>query len=255
MISLRKSIHLLVTALLSLLVIISGCRSDGEKMPEPEKPTALLIYSKTKGYRHECIEPGSAALKAYFSPRNIETTITEDSSLFTKAKLKDYDVVMFFQTTGNVLDSTQEIALQSFVSSGKGFVGVHAASDTEYEWPWYTGLVGAQFAGHPDIQQAVVQKTDTAHQSCKHLPERWTRTDEWYNFRSIPDSVRVLLTVDEATYQGGTHGSDHPLSWCHEYDGGRSFYTAMGHTVESYQDSLFLEHIYQGVKWTLKTKK
>jgi type 1 glutamine amidotransferase len=209
----------------------------------------VLIFSKTKGYRHESIQPGGAALKSYFEKYGITSTQSEDSSVFNGNNLSAYDAILFFQTTGNVLDSIQQIAFQKFIRSGKGFVGIHSAADTEYDWPWFVDLLGVQFADHPDIQTATVVKTDTSFIACKHLPDRWTRTDEWYNFKKLPVNVRVLLSVDEATYQGGIHGANHPISWCHEYDGGRSFYTAMGHTVENYQDTLFLEHIMQGVRW------
>ena len=167
------------------------------------------------------------------------------------AKLKDFDAIMFLLTTGNVLGTQGESALQNFIRSGKGYVGVHSACDTEYDWPWYGAMTAAYFASHPDIQTAFVDKTDTSHISTQHLPARWQRTDEWYNFKQMPVDVDVLLKLDESTYTGGTHGADHPISWCQEYDGGRAFFTAMGHTVESYQDTLFLEHIYQGLNWTL----
>lgn len=212
----------------------------------------LLMYGKTKAYRHECIEPGSVALQSYFSQHGIATTYTEDSSVFTPSNLAKYDAVMFFQTTGNVLDSVQQVAFEQYIRSGKGFVGVHAATDTEYDWPWYGKLVGAYFASHPDIQQATLVKVDTSHASCKHLPDRWTRTDEWYNFKQIPTDVHVLLNIDESTYQGGVHGDQHPMSWYHDYEGGRAFYTALGHTVESYRDTMFLEHVMEGVKWAAK---
>ena len=222
------------------------------KSPDEETPKEnlnVLIFSKTGGFRHESIEPGGIALKSYFELKGITSLQSEDSSLFNGNQLSSFDVVIFFNTTGNILDSLQQESLVKHVKSGKGFVGIHSASDTEYDWPWYTGLVSAQFASHPDIQQATIVKTDTSHISAKHLPDRWTRTDEWYNFKQLPANVNVLLTIDETTYQGGMHGASHPMSWYHSYDGGRSFYTAMGHTVESYHDTMFLEHVYQGVKW------
>ena len=230
-----------------LLIPMHGCKkaSTPAKQPQPD----VLIYAKTKAFRHECIEQGSVALQSYFSNHGIVSTFTEDSSVFTKDGLEDFDVVMFFQTTGNVLDSAQQIAFQNFIKSGKGFVGVHAASDTEYDWPWYGQLVGAYFANHPNVQEHVIEKVDTAHLSCKHLPSRWKRVDECYNFKSIPTNVIVLLTADESTYQGGQHGDYHPMAWYHTFDGGRSFYTALGHTVENYRDTLFLEHVRQGVIW------
>jgi type 1 glutamine amidotransferase len=230
-----------------LFIPFFGCKSKSATVEAT--PPHVLIYSKTKAFRHECIGPGSAALQAYFKEKGITSTFSEDSSVFTPAGLKDFDVVLFFQTTGNVLDSVQQIAFLDYIRTGKGYVGVHAAADTEYDWPWYGKLVGAYFSSHPDIQTGALQKMDTSHISCKHLPDRWTRTDEWYNFKEAPKDVTVLLTIDEFTYQGGTLGANHPMAWCHAYDGGRSFYTALGHTVESYSDTMFLEHVLQGVIW------
>ncbi len=233
--------------ILLLIIPLHGCKPS--KTEEKQEKPQVLIYTKTKAYRHECIASGGAALQSYFNTYGVASTMTEDSSMFTTDKLKEFDAVMFFQTTGNVLDSAQQVAFENYIKSGKGFVGVHAASDTEYDWPWYGKLVGAYFASHPDIQQHVIEKVDTAHLSCKHLPMRWKRMDECYNFKTIPSNVNVLLTVDETTYQGGTHGEYHPMSWYHTYDGGKSFYTALGHTVESFRDTMLLEHIRQGVMW------
>jgi type 1 glutamine amidotransferase len=233
-------------------MIWGSCKQDPKIAISPN-PT-VLIYAKTKAYHHDCIEPGSIALQSYFSQQGVNSTFTTDSSFFNTEKLNEFDAVLFFQTTGNVLDSIQQIAFEKYIRSGKGFVGIHAASDTEYDWPWYGKLVGAYFSSHPDIQTAALQKTDTSHMSCKHLPARWTRTDEWYNFKEVPKDVDVLLAIDEATYDGGTMGENHPMSWCHLYDGGRSFYTALGHTVESYKDTMFLEHVLQGVKWACLEK-
>lgn len=234
--------------IITLLIFFASCKKesinhDGVTIPN------VLIFSKTNAFRHECIEPGTIALESYFKTHGIHSFHSEDSSMISDEKLQPFDAIIFFQTTGNILDSIQQLALQKFIKSGKGFVGIHSAADTEYDWPWYVSMVGAQFADHPDIQSASLQKADTSHIACKHLPARWTRTDEWYNFKQPPTNVQVLLTIDESTYQGGTMGANHPMSWCHPYDGGRAFYTALGHTVESYKDTLFLEHILRGVKW------
>ncbi len=236
-----------LVGLATLFVSFFACKPGVE--PDDDPSMRLLIFSKTSGFRHECIEPGSTAMQAYFEPHTITSTRTEDAAVFTTAGLEQYDVVMFFQTTGNVLDSLQKQAFENYIRSGKGFVGVHAASDTEHDWPWYGRLVGAYFSSHPNIQSAAIVKEDTSHITCRHLPDRWTRTDEWYNFKELPTGVNVLLTIDEATYQGGTHGAYHPMSWYHSFEGGKSFYTAMGHTVESYQDTLFLDHLRHAVEW------
>jgi type 1 glutamine amidotransferase len=248
--NIMKTTHCCNSATWCLLLTTLLFLSCGKPAKENEtSPVQVLMYSRTKAFRHECIEPGQQAIQVYFEKFNVDVTITEDSSVFTTDALHDYDVVMFFQTTGNVLDSVQQEAFETYYKSGKGFVGIHAAADTEYDWPWYGKLVGAYFASHPDVQQHVVEKVDTSHLSCKHLPSRWKRTDECYNFKSLPVNVHVLLTADETTYQGGTHGDFHPLAWYHQFDGGRSFYTALGHTVESYKDTLFLEHLRQAVVW------
>ena len=236
-------------AIFSLACLLACSGNSHEPDETPQEKLNVLVFSKTGGFRHECIEPGGAALKTYFEERDMVYTQTEDPGFFTDNKLTEYDAVIFFQTTGNVLDSLQQESLVKFIKSGKGFVGIHAAADAEYDWPWYAALVGAQFASHPHIQQATIVKVDTHHLACKHLPERWSRTDEWYNFKQVPTGVNVLLTLDETTYQGGEHDSLHPMAWYHDYDGGRSFYTGLGHTVESYSDTLFLKHVYEGVKW------
>jgi type 1 glutamine amidotransferase len=233
---------------IGFFLMLGACKRSNPDPNQKAMPN-VLIFSRTKAFRHECIEPGTIALESYFKTHGIHSMHSEDSSMISDEKLQPFDAIIFFQTTGNILDSFQQIALQKFIKSGKGFVGIHSASDTEYDWPWYVNMVGAPFADHPDIQSGTLQKVDTSHIACKHLPDRWTRTDEWYNFKQTPTNVQVLLTIDESTYHGGTMGANHPMSWCHPYDGGRAFYTALGHTVESYHDTLFLEHILKGVLW------
>jgi len=244
-----KSLIIRLFQITYIALMFISCSTNRHEDPEQETELNVLIFSKTGAFRHESIEPGGAAMKSYFEDYNITSTQTEDPTVFNSSSFASYDVIIFFQTTGNILDSIQQESLKKFIQSGKGFVGIHAASDAEYDWPWFAGLVGVQFADHPVIQQATFVKVDTAQFTTKHLPDRWTRTDECYNFKQLPSNVTVVLTVDESTYQGGTHGANHPISWYHDYDGGRSFYTAMGHTVENYQDTLFLEHIMRGVEW------
>lgn len=238
--------------ILLMLLSFSSCSKNDNHVESPTKKLNVLLYSKTGAFRHESIEAGGEALKKYLNARQINAVQSEDSLLFTGDKLSTYDVVVFFLTTGNILDSLQQLALMKHIQSGKGFVGIHSAADTEYDWPWYENLVGVRFASHPEIQQATFVKLDTSHISVKHLPERWNRVDEIYNFKELPDSVHVVLGVDETTYQGGTHGDYHPISWYQVFEGGRSFFTAMGHTVENYQDTLFLEHLHRAIAWAGK---
>jgi type 1 glutamine amidotransferase len=230
----------------TLVFILSCSSSSNEVVGENPK---VLIFTKTRAYRHECIEPGVNAIQSFFAKEGITTIQSEDSLLFTPDKLKEFNVVMFFQTTGNVLDSTEQMAFMNYIHSGKGFVGVHSAADTEYDWPWFGALLGARFADHPDIQTGVVIRVDSAKIATAHLPARWTRTDEWYNFKQAPSNVHVELMADESTYAGGTMGANHPMAWYHEFEGGRAYYTALGHTVENYQDTLFLKHLAKAVLW------
>lgn len=249
----KKRLYLYSLFIITFSFFTTSCKKDatddGVVIPN------VLIFSKTKAFRHECIEPGTIALESYFKGHGINCSHSEDSSVISEEKLKPFDAIIFFQTSGNILDSNQQTALRKFIQSGKGFVGIHSAADTEYDWPWYINMIGAQFSDHPDIQSATLQRADTSRLVNKYLPTRWTRTDEWYNFKQAPTNIQVLLTIDETTYHGGAMGTNHPMSWCHEYDGGRAFYTALGHTVESYQDTLFLEHVLQGVKWAVKIEK
>jgi type 1 glutamine amidotransferase len=165
--------------------------------------------------------------------------------------LKQYDAVVFLSTTGNILNDEQQKAFEEFIRSGKGFVGIHAAADTEYDWPWYGKLVGAYFVSHPKQQKAKLTITDHKHASTKHLPTTWERFDEWYNYKSRNNDVKVLMTIDESSYQGGKEGAYHPMAWYHSFDGGRSFYTALGHTDESYKEENFLKHLLGGIKYAV----
>jgi len=221
-----------------------GSADDGE--------VDVLVFSRTVEYRHASIEDGVAALQTLADQRGWALSATEDAAMFAADTLAAFDVVVFLSTTGDVLDAAQQTAFEDFIRSGKGYVGVHAASDTEYDWPWYGELVGAYFSAHPDIQQASVLVEDTEHPATVGLGSPWIRTDEWYGFDQNPrGAVSVLLTVDESSYDAGegSLGDDHPIAWYHEYDGGRSFYTALGHTPESYIEPSFLDHLAGGIEW------
>ena len=171
------------------------------------------------------------------------------------AALPQSDVVVFLMTSGDVLDAPEQAALEAHVRRGGGFVGVHSAADTEYDWPFYGTLAGAWFKDHPAIQRARLHVERDLSPRLDFLPESWEREDEWYNFRDNPraePAVRVLMTLDESSYQGGSMGPDHPIAWCRELDAGRSFYTGLGHTTESWQDPLFVQHIAAGLRWAAR---
>lgn len=239
----------------SLALLLLACGSAGHRaspVPTPPTPQArLLVFSKTAAFRHDSIPAAIAALRALGQAHSVALDVTEDAAVFTPGNLSRYAAVIFLLTTGTVLDDTQASALEEYIHAGGGYVGIHSASDTEYNWPWYGHLVGAYFDrvhGHSGIVPATVHVMDAATPSTSLLPSTWVRTDEWYNFATNPvGSVHVLLTVDESTYQGGFMGVFHPIAWEHTYDGGRAWYTAMGHTAHSYAEPLFLAHLWGGI--------
>jgi type 1 glutamine amidotransferase len=209
----------------------------------------VLVFTKTAAYRHESIPAAVRALRELGAANGIGVDATEDAGAFTDDGLRAYDVVAFVLTTGDVLDARQQAAFERFVRAGGGFAGVHSASDTEYDWPWYGRLVGAYFREHPPVQPAVVDVV-AREPSTARLPRRWPRTDEWYAFRARPAAdVEILARLDESTYAPGPSamGGDHPVAWAHAFDGGRAWYTAGGHTAESYDEPLFRQHLLGGI--------
>ncbi|MEV0578023.1 ThuA domain-containing protein [Streptomyces sp. NPDC050392] len=210
----------------------------------------VLVFSKTAGFRHSSIDEGITALRELGAANNFTVTATEDAAAFTPANLAGYEAVVFLSTTGDVLDATQQTAFEGYMAAGGGYVGVHAAADTEYDWTWYAGLAGALFQSHPAIQPATVKVEDRAHDATAHLGPTWQRTDEWYNYRTNPrTSAHVLASLDESSYSGGSMSGDHPIAWCKDYAGGRAFYTGGGHTEESYTDPAFRRHLLGGIRW------
>jgi type 1 glutamine amidotransferase len=212
----------------------------------------VLVFSKTAAYRHEAIPQGVRSIDELGTQLGWQVVATEDAGFFTDESLDRFDVVVFAMTTGDVLDSEQQAAFERFMKKGRGYVGIHSASDTEYEWPFYGRLVGAYFRSHPEIQEATYRVEDREHPATRHLPSSWKRTDEHYSFRENPrGKVRVLVSLDEASYAPGEQAmGDHPIVWCQELEGGgRSFYTALGHTKESYSDPLLREHLASAIAW------
>ncbi|MDP9793370.1 type 1 glutamine amidotransferase [Catenuloplanes nepalensis] len=211
----------------------------------------ILVYSRTTGFRHDSIPAGVAALTALGRDHGFEVVATEDPAVLTPADLSGFAAVTFLSTSGTVSDDpAAHDALEGYVRGGGGFAGIHAASTTEYDWPFFGTLVGARFDTHPEVQPARILVEDRAHASTAHLPETWARTDEWYDFRTNPrGSVRVLLRADETSYTGGKMGADHPLAWCHDTLGGRSFYTALGHTDASFAEPAMLAHLLGGLRY------
>lgn len=234
----------------AVLVLGSSPSPPRPVSTSPGREARVLVFTRTTGFRHDSIPDAIAALRRVGSETGFLVEATEDPAAFRDATLIAYRAVVFLLTTGDVLDGEGRLALERFVRSGGGWAGVHSASDTEYDWPFYGQLVGEYFAGHPAVQPGTVRVEDPAHPATAALPDAWPRTDEWYNFRTNPRAaVHVLATLDEGTYSGGSMGADHPIAWCQEFSGGRAIYTAGGHTRESYTEPLFVAHLAGAVRW------
>jgi type 1 glutamine amidotransferase len=234
-----------VLSLSLILTLASACGSEAKTGQIAERPR-VLVLTETTGFRHESIPAGVRAIQRLGRTHRFTVDTTGSSSRFTAKGLAPYDAVIFLSATGTpIAKRAEQRAFERYIQGGGGYLGIHAASDTRGKWPWYENLVGARFTRHaPGTARATVRVEDRRSAATKDLPEEWTRTDEWYEFDRNPRGrVRVLATVDESTYSGGTMGADHPIAWCHRYDGGRSVYTAMGHTLQAFSERRFLAHL------------
>lgn len=229
------------------------------------KQFKALLVTTTKGWHHESIHAGVLAIQQLGVKHYFDVVLFENPGGFTDKYLEQFRVVIFLNTTGDILDSAQQKVMERFIRSGKGFVGIHSASDTEYDWEWYTKLVGRMFHIHPQIQTAKVNIIDPAFPGLQGFAGNKLWTDEWYEFG--PEKIAGLqyaLAIDETSYdpkvQWGTKigngmGKLHPVAWYHDYDGGRSFYTALGHLPSVYSDPIFLSHLHAGILWAATGKK
>lgn len=234
--------------LLGFALIIVSC--GGNKREGKPK---VLIFSKTMGFEHKSIPAGVAAIQKLGTENGFAVDTTKNASLFTDDNLKKYAAVIFLSTTGNVLDQYQEAAFERYIQAGGGYVGVHAAADTEYDWGWYNDLAGAQFLSHPKgMPTADFIIKDKNFKAIQFFTDSvWTRTDELYNYKNINPDVNVLLTLDESSYEGGQNGDFHPIAWYHDFDGGRAFYTGGGHADASFSEDLFLKHLLGGIEYAI----
>lgn len=226
-----------------------AAENENVKMPE-----LIMVFTKTEGYRHRSIEKGVQTLRELGRQNGFVALQTESSEDFTTQNLNNYKLVVFLNTTMDVLNNAQQSAFESYMKGGGAFLGIHAAADTEYDWAWYGRLVGGYFDSHPhdpNVQKGTIDVVNKAHPSTEHLPDSWSRTDEWYNYKNLSSDTTVLLNLDESSYEGGTNGSNHPIAWYHEFDGGRAFYTGGGHTEDSYNEPMFRQHLLGAIEWCL----
>ncbi|MGH8867702.1 MAG: ThuA domain-containing protein [Actinomycetes bacterium] len=243
--SLRRALGVSTVALLGLGGVVLMAPAQAA-----EPAFNVLVFSKTAGFRHSSIPTGIQTIRQLGEENGFAVDATEDATAFTSRNLRQYDAVVWLSTTGDVLNATQQEAFEGYIRAGGGYAGIHAAADTEYDWPFYGDLVGAYFKSHPAQQTATVRVEDPDHPSTRHLPEQWSRFDEWYNYRANPrGDVHVLATLDESSYAPGPDAmADHPIAWCHDVARGRSWYTGGGHTEASYAEPEFRQHLLGGIQ-------
>ncbi len=239
----QRALFYLATA---LLIVSTSCTHKRQGEPR------VLVFTKTAGFHHASIPDGVKALQKMGKKNHFIVDTTSDASFFTEDSLKKYAAVIFLNTTGDVLNNYQQADFERYIQAGGGYVGVHAASDCEYHWPWYGKLVGAYFDNHPHQQQAkLIIHKDAKFPVTDSLPDPWIRKDEWYNFRAAPKDVHVLVSIDEKSYEGGSNGDHHPMVWYHDFDGGRAFYMELGHTKASYTEPAFLKLLWAGIDYAI----
>ncbi|GGD70788.1 hypothetical protein GCM10011514_38620 [Emticicia aquatilis] len=220
----------------------------------------VLVFSLTRGFHHNSIKEGNQYFLELGKKQGIAIDTTTDATKFNEENLKKYNAVVWLSTTGDVLNPAQQADFERYIQAGGGYVGIHAASDTEYNWPWYNDLMGGYFASHPggrvsNVQNGKMITLDKSFPASAHFPETFERKDEFYDFKSLKkDILKFIVRVDEGSYEMGKMGDFHPMAWYHEYDGGKAFYSNYGHTPETFSEPLMTEHFWQGLKWAMAEK-
>ncbi|TDC45744.1 carbohydrate-binding protein [Jiangella ureilytica] len=244
-----------LAAALAATALTGGALASAVEEPTTESFDAL-VFSRVTNFYHDSIPAGQALIEQLGEEHGFNVTISDDPANFTDETLAQYEVVIFNNTNstpqaGALLNAGQRAAFERYIQAGGGYAGIHSASGTERDWEWYGELVGAFFLSHPPIQELEVEVDDTVHPSTSHLPQEWTRTEEPYDFVTNPrGDVHVLASFDSTSYTGHRMGADHPISWCQNFDGGRSWYTGMGHAPSAFTDEpLFVQHLLGGIQW------
>lgn len=251
---------------LTLVLALLACLTAGLLGAAPER--RVLVYTRNQAgkglYIHANIPASVAALEKLGAENNFLVDVSDDPAVFTDQNLKRYKALMFDNTNNEIFDNEeQKAAFQRYIRAGGGFVGIHSATGAMRQWPWYWSLIGGKFLRHPKLQTFTVRVKDPKDISTAHLPATFEWTDEFYYVDHMPDDLHVLLAGDltklddpaKATYPGKKFGDEFPLAWRHEFDGGREWYTALGHQPEHYSDPKFMQHILGGILWAMRENK
>lgn len=238
---------------ITLLALINAGLANAQSQPR------VLVLKKTAGYPHGSIPKGALAIMKLGEENGFAVDTTVDANKIEEGNLKKYAALIFLSTTGDFLNPKQQNALQRYIQAGGGFVGIHAAADAEYNWPWYGKMVGGYFEHHPNQQMATLTVKDKTFGATSMLPDEWKRKDEWYHYKTVNPDIHVLINLEESSLKYNNNdlphrmGANHPIAWYHNFDGGRVFYTGLGHTDESYSEPLFLQHLLGGIKYAIGT--
>ena len=252
--------HTLIYAIFIVtLFFTSGC--DAPETSSQTAPTGaitrMLIFTKTAGYRHESIEVGTEIFRELARKQGVETDHTEDAAAFNAERLSQYQIIAFLNTTGDVLNETQQSVFEAYIRGGGHFYGIHSAADTEHDWPFYGELVGGYFKNHPldpNIRRGKIEVLVRDHPSTRMLDSTWVRQEEWYNYTHFGQHLHPLLNLDENSYEGGENGAYHPIAWQHEKWGGKAFYTGGGHLADAFREPLFQQHLAGGLEYLLQSE-
>lgn len=247
--------------LLALAGVMSLAIGSAPAAAAQKGMSRILLFTHSTGYRHASIEPGAAAIQALGPREKVVIVPSADPNIFSAERLKEYDAIIFLSNSTDPkkpesewFQGSRREALQKFVGRGGGVVAIHAASDSHYHWPWFGRLIGGRFTSHPEgTPRGLVRVVDAKHPSTRKLPATMSRVDEWYYFDDFNPEAKLLLSLDPQSI-GQKDVNPNPVSWSHEFEGGRVFYTAMGHTPESYSDRNFLDHLAGGLRWVLRRK-
>lgn len=252
---------ILIIVTLVFVTVAAQAQQPDKKL----KGKQVLVFTKNgKGYVHENIPSSIAAIQKLGAEQNFKVDTTTNSALFTDNTLKKYDAIIFSNTNNDVFDTEeQKVAFMRYIQAGGGFMGIHSASGTERKWKWFKLMLGATFLRHPPFQKFTVHVLDKDHAAVKKLQSQWETNDECYYFKEINPAVKVVLVSDISAIREDTitnikpdvFGNRYPSAWCNEFDGGRIFYTALGHNKDDYSNPTYLAHLLEGLKWVVDKPK